>query len=255
MIIPKLILAAMKPITASKDTRYFLDTVCVRPDGTIEATDGTVALRAKIDLADEQTVYQDKEMPTKGLPPFEGNPAYAVLIPSAVVDKLIRAMPKRSTIPILQAVQLSDHPEGTLPTIAATDLDVPAVATLDTGDRRFPDTARVYARAQQGPQLRVCLAVEILERLCKSAKACGTGRMDTITFYIPTGPEHQGRQRRAGLDHDFVGSWASETCEICGKPRADHEEPDGKLQDPIYLEMGSPSTVTIDGCVMPCKED
>lgn len=186
MIISKIALAVAQLASTTDDTRYSLNGVLVEPDGTVVATDGRMMLLAK-----DTATPDDAEFPIVPAAPYLANPAKGVLVPVAVVTAMIATMPKKTTLPILQSVQLStvaDRPESV--TVSATDLTAPRTAMIDLADgRTFPTYTRVIPPTDR-PEIRVCLDVAFLERLCKAAKLAQSGRANgrdiSITFGIPT---------------------------------------------------------------------
>jgi hypothetical protein len=206
MIIRRETLAAVLPAATSDNSRYYLSAVCLEPDGRAIATDGRVLL-----LATDRSPYPDADFPTIAGAPFHGTPETQTLVDAAIVKSLLSAMPKKATIPILAAVQVSTNGAPTTATIVATDLSAPRVATVDSDGRSFPRYAAVMPSAEQPTTL--CLSVEVLETLIKSAKAVTRGKgTPAITFRIPANGEKAGAVVNAvhitieGDDVDVVGA-------------------------------------------------
>lgn len=210
MIIKREALKAAAVGTTDKEKRWpAMHAVQIRPDGTIAATDGRVAL-----VVSDQAVFKDADFPVKGVPLYKGNPAAAILLPASHVDRLIKAMPKRSPIPILSTVQLTMNGDGGA-VVSATDLDVPCTVHLPAVEpHSFPQVERAFPKADR-PSVTVRLAIDVLETLIKSAKAIGAGQ---IELTLPTEPQYQ---ERGDLPTEYEAS-ATEDCAHCGQPEDDH---------------------------------
>jgi hypothetical protein len=194
MIIRAETLKAVLPAVSNDDTRYLLDGVHVRPDGTIEATNGSVAIQAK-----EHTPMPDEDFPLiPGVESFHGNPEGNTLISTAIVTSVLSAIAKRSTIPILQCVQLAKNGTDGTATLAATDLQAPRVAKIGPTEQPFPAIDRVMPKADKPDTVDVLFAVDVLETICKAARAAsGTGKAKKapiVRFSVP----YDESERKAG---------------------------------------------------------
>jgi hypothetical protein len=193
MIIRREALTAALAATTDDDTRYYLSGVQVVPGATPRAvaTNGHVLL-----VVDDEHPHKDEDYPIIVGAPWHGDPPAPLVIPSDIVRAMIATTPKKTTIPILRAIQVSRNGSEQSVTVAATDLQAPRVATLDTtaDDRKFPSYHRVLPAADR-PSVSVCLAVDVLETLIKAAKAISqTGKnvhTPTIRFSLPTGKQHR----------------------------------------------------------------
>lgn len=249
MIVRKETLQAVLPATTKDDTRYFLKAILVEPNGRCIATNGHIML-----LATDEHPEPDVEYPSKGglIPEFKGSPDVGVLLPCDMAEGLIKAMPKgkRSTIPILNGVQVGTNGEEGF-TVVATDLESVRTGHLQANgkDQTFPKYERVLVPADR-PHLKVCLNTEVLKALIKSAEAACDTKLTTITFEIPTETKHQGRKSVA--DHTFRRAKGGvEICEQCGGYEKDHVVPDGKIIDQIRVTYGT--SIKVEGVVMPCR--
>jgi hypothetical protein len=255
MIIRRETLKAVLPATRADDTRYALNAIQIQPDGRCVATNGHILL-----VAQDKTPERDEDFPTgnpNALPAFQGNPEKPILLDRDKAERLIAAMPKKATIPILHGAQLSTNGDGGA-VISATDLEVPCVVHLPADDtRRFPEWQHIVPPKDR-PEIRIQLAVNVLKALIKAAEAVADRRSETggiIEFRLPTGPQHQGR---LPLAHSFVGGWRAEPGDICehegcGRAKQDHHGgPDGQIIDKIRVRVAGVD-VDIDGVVMPCQ--
>jgi hypothetical protein len=162
MIIRREALKACLVATDAHETRYNLDAVQVLPDGRLVATDGHLLLVAR-----DKEPMKDEDFPSKDVPAFKGSPKTPVALPKAVVLKLIAAMPKGGTIPILGATQVGTNGNGAY--AVATDLETPLVATLPAPDA-FPDWPKVVPPANR-KHLTLILTGTMLQQLAKAAAA------------------------------------------------------------------------------------
>lgn len=180
MIIRRETLAAVIPATTADDTRYYLDALCIEPDGRVIATNGHVLL-----IATDKAPQADADFPSVPGAAFNGTPEGQTLVKSDIIKSLMAVMPKRSTIPILGSIQLSQNGTPQTATLVATNLQTPCVATVTREpDVNFPQYERVFPKAPA--VVRIILAVEVLETLIKSAKAIATKNSSPrITFDIP----------------------------------------------------------------------
>lgn len=183
MILRRELLQAVVPATTDKEpARRALASVLVRPDGSALATNGHLLL-----VATDAHPMPDTDFPVIPGAPFRGSPEQAVQVPTGVIAQLVKAMPKRSPIPILTCVQLSTSENGSgNHTLAATDLDHPVTVTLRPTEDHFPNADRPIETAKQKAEqgtISAILAVDALEKVCKAAKAVGS---DAVTFTLPT---------------------------------------------------------------------
>src|SRR5206468_12869383 len=125
MIIRREALKAVLQATTADDTRYYMDGVQIRPDGTIAGTNGHVAF-----VAADKAPYQDEDFPQTD-PPYQGPIEQPVLVSKATAEALIAATAKKAkTIPILTAIQVGKNGTCGGGIAVATDLELPRVARL-----------------------------------------------------------------------------------------------------------------------------
>lgn len=255
MLIKRTMLKALLPVVTAEDTRYFLSAIQIRPDGKAVATDGHVLL-----IAEDGHPEQDAEFPVKGMPEFQGSPIGPVCVPKAVVEKILGAMPKKCTIPIMGYAQIGTIEGGAV--IRSTDFTAACVIDLPTDDQqKFPDYARVVPAVDR-PELKITLAVNVLKSLIKAVEAIQDGRKSseggTITFGLPTAPGCQGK---VPLDHGFRFNGAAmcidddTLCdhEGCGRRKAAHDGgPDGHVIAAASI-LAKSGGITITGAAMPCR--
>lgn len=245
MIIRRELLRAVLPATGPDDRGYALDTIQIRPDGACVATNGHVLL-----IAREQSPFADKDFPTKDLPTFSGNPAAPILVSQSAVEKLIAAMPKRSTIPILGCVQVTTNGDGAV--VSATDLEVPcSVHVAADAPQRFPEYERVIPTER--PVLTVHLSVYVLEALIKAAKVLQGGRKSktggTIGLQVPIGIQYQAHPFEESPDHC---SGKDCPCRHCGSIESAHVKAlAGTITSPIGVALQGDG-MTVQGVAQPC---
>jgi hypothetical protein len=255
MIIRRETLKAVLPAVTTDDTLYALHAIQIEPDGRCVATDGHILL-----IARDKYPQADEDFPVRDVPEFKGNPKQPILLDRTAAEKLIAAMPKKGTIAILGAAQLGTNGDGGA-VISATDLQIPCIVHLSKEgqqDRKFPAYERLLPREDR-PAVKVTLAVNVLQALIKAATAIQGSRRTpmggTITFELPTEPQHQGRKPAA---HDYDASPVhcdgdDCPCVHCGEPRNRHTEPDGYIIDQIRVTIAGSDDVDVSGVVMPCR--
>jgi hypothetical protein len=181
MIIKRETLNAVLPATTAEDTRYFLDAILAEPEKhRVLATDGHIML-----IATDNYPYADADFPAIAGAEFHADPD-PICISTAIAKSMIATMPKKPTIEILAAAQLSRNGSDATATLAATDLQAPRIATLHRDDTaKFPAYQRVLDVSQS--TVRVTLSVVVLEAMIKSAKAVSKNkRVPLITLDVPT---------------------------------------------------------------------
>lgn len=216
MLINRETLAAALPACTKDVSRYHLKAVQIMPDGCVRATDGTIAL-----MASTISPTKDEEFPTRDMPEMEQIEA-PVLIDASVIERLIKGTPKRPTIPVLSCIRVGRS--GGAAVLVSTDLEMPTVARVEQdSSNHFPDLDKVLPKIDE-PAIQVCLAVDVLERICKVAKAAHQNgpRTAAITFYVRTADKH----------------------------RAGKQVPGPVYTDAIRIEIAS-LDVHVDGVVMP----
>lgn len=206
MIIRREALAAVIPATTAEDTRYFMDALCIEPDGRVIATNGHVLL-----IATDKAPQPDADFPTVPGAAFNGTPEHQTLVKTDVVKSLMAVMPKRSTIPILGSIQVSQNGTPQTATLAATNLQTPCVATVTReADMNFPQYERCIPTTPAA--VRVILSADVLETLIKSARAIATKKSaPRITFDIPANGDDgivagAIRVSMQGIDVDVTGA-------------------------------------------------
>jgi hypothetical protein len=195
----------------------------IRPDGTVAATNGHSAL-----IVRDGSPFPDSDFPsgdargTGRLAPFKGNPATPILLSGERAASLIKVMPKRATIPILAAVQMSTNGDEGGAVFSATDLSAAVVAHVpaDQAVGNFPALDKVWP-ADKRPEVSLTLTVDMLEDLITAAKAIHPDKgVRGITFGIPI-----------------------------SKPNVDAER---HVISAVRVTMAS-GGLSIDGVVMPCR--
>lgn len=255
MIIRKEALTAVLAATSTDDVTHRTDKIQVTPKGEIAATTGHVLF-----VATERSRFPDSEFPDKrDMPHYHGDPTEPVTIDRDLVDRLIKGMPKKGPIPILQAVQLGINGDGGA-YVAATDLQVPTVIRLKPQTEQaggFPSWQRIVPSAS-APHVKVSLSVEVLQALIKAATAVagrpGHTYTPKVTLYIPTEPQHQGVDRKAVLadgGSEKRGAYGTELLDNQGRTAAPKDYPNGEIVSAVRLEIAG-RDVELYGAVALC---
>jgi len=175
--------------TTEEDSRYFLNAVQVRPDGTVVATNGHLLLQVR----DAHTIPDEDfpQRPNTGV--FAQSPTDPVCLPVPLVEKLIAATQKKGRLPMLACVQVGQDAAGGI-FATATDLETSLSSPLPTGtDRpRFPPFDRALIPADR-PHLTIRLSACYLATLAKAAGLLYGKHLygGIVEFQIPTEPQYQ----------------------------------------------------------------
>lgn len=237
MIIRRDALRAALVATTKDDSRYFLHSVKVHSDGMLEATDGNMLMRVR-----DKYPQKDEEYPRCPNTAEEIIGCLtSILLPVPLAEKLMAALPKKATIPILNAVQIGLRDGKRIG--VATDLEVPCVVDLEPAntDTHFPTTDRVHvAEGQRTPVIRLTLTAEMLTRLAKIATTVGRAKaLNAITFEIPLDPLYQGTRPAEGYDGT--------------RPSTPEDRvPDGNIASQIRVTIAG-EDCSVEGVVMPCR--
>jgi len=210
MIIRRASLAAALPVTlvAAFKSRY--GNIRCAP-GVTEATDGHIAVRLT-----DRAPFPSAEFP---LVPDTTPHDAPVLVPIDAAKSAIKAMPKKTTLPILASAYVGKTlPSGQVPeaiTLTTTDLAARSTYTIDTADQSFLDLNRVIPTFTTDAAIdcvKVCLSVEVLETLLKAVKASEpTGATPTVTIALrlPDAPTDDANHARI-VDDAITAEWRGE---------------------------------------------
>ncbi len=208
MIIRREVLKAALAVTSENERGYVLQGMQIRPDGTVCATNGHTLLEIT-----DGSPFPDAEFPSgrdgEGggrLAPFKGNPLEPVMLPADVALQLLKVMPKRATIPILAAVQLSTNGDAGGVVYSATDLGAAVVSHVnaETAGGKFPDATKVQPPAGRAV-VTLSLTTALLKDLIEAREAIDGGKgLKVITFEIPTEAEYH--LKRGGEQTNMVSS-------------------------------------------------
>lgn len=256
MIIRRQALQAVLPAVNADDATHRTDKIEIRPDGTVTATDGHILLSAR-----EATPFPDEDFPVKDIPARHGNPAEPVTISKTIAERLIKGTAKKPTIPILQAIQLSQNGEGAF--LAATDLESPTVIRVTPAAGQvgtFPVWERILPKAEG---LKVTISAEVLAALAKAittVTARNYSGTPKVTLYIPTEPQHQGLDKAAVLadggrektERTTYGGTITTLLDKHGQTAAARDYPNGEIVSALRLEIDGTDGITIVGAIALC---
>lgn len=249
MLIRRDALTAALAATGTDVSHYCLNSVQCEPGAVprVVATDGHVLL-----VVTDAHGYPDRDFPIIPGAPFHGDPLMPVVVPSEILRALIATMPKNTAFPLLKAVQISRNGSeaDTSFTVAATDLQAPRVATINTQDQpSFPTYAHILPAADR-PSVSVSLSVEVLERVIKAAKAIAgstkRARAQTIRFSLPTGKRDRTTMKVPGTP--AVDATATTLAIAAVEP----SETLGDVIAAVQIEITGADGITIAGVAMPC---
>lgn len=139
------------------------------------ATDGHVLVMMPID-----GVVSDDDYPAT---PNTTDITEPVLVDVDTLEKAIGCLPKKSSLPILNNIQLGTV-EGKL--VINVGLPPAQFHCEDTTGLQYPNYAQVTPDYSTQQPIRFALNAEILKRVCELAIRCGNKYTKQITFEIPT---------------------------------------------------------------------
>ena len=185
MLVKRELLKALLQATTDEDTRYFLSAVQVKPDGTVTATNGHMLLIGK----ETGVVTADAAFPDKGLPVPRATLSKPVLLSVSLIQKLLKVMPtKPKADAVLSSILVAENDKAEA-FAAATDLETPFVAWLNSEEQAFPTVEKVLVDRDRR-HVKLTLNADLLQRLAKAAQAV-TGRKEAaITFEVQTQRKH-----------------------------------------------------------------
>ena len=155
--------------------------VHVEPDGRVVATDGHILI-----VAVDQFRPPMEDFPSNDMPALT-EITQAVDIPLQVVDRLIKAIPKKSTLPVLGFANVGVNGDGKQAYAVATDLEFPTIAKLDH-DHRFPAWERVMVRDGDRQEIvKLTLSADMLASVAKIADLSRANKkaLGAVTLEIP----------------------------------------------------------------------
>ena len=156
--------------TSADNTRMALQAINVCPEH-VEASDGHVVIRIPHDRIDPADFPIVPGAPTEAPSTF--------LLPVDTAKVLLKALPKKSTMPILTYAQVGVRDGSVVG--AVTDLDTATVPTARLPESTFPSLDKVIPQ-RSAPLF--ALGVPALECLIKAAKATGAD-LPILQFYTP----------------------------------------------------------------------
>lgn len=193
MIIRREVFSAVLPATTLDETRYGLDNVQIRPDGTVCATNGHMAIFAK----DRNPIAPEDFPIVPGVPDGQHEPTAPILVPIVTVQRAVASTAKKPILPVLGAIQITANGTPGAAVLAATDLTVPVVLSVDSTGQSFPDLDRIKI-ADDEKVIRLTLSVDMLKDILKSAQAAiGKAKHNhggMVRFEIPTADRWYVRQ-------------------------------------------------------------
>ena len=178
-------------VVASDDpSRPSLTGVCIRPDGTTEATDGHVLLR----VTPSPAAPAEAEFPRQAGSPADPQVSAPFILPAAAALDIMKAIPK-SRLPILEHARLESL-NGTV-IFVTTDLDTTRHHEARPVEGPYPNTDQVIPEGE--PVFSIGFDLGLLEHAVKAMRFGdryqAVGRFDfygplrgcKITRTLPTG--------------------------------------------------------------------
>jgi len=153
---------------ASKDEgRYALTGIHITAKHA-EATNGHILMRVPHD-----------DMPAEDFPAVDkanhGKPVPdGFIMPLEAVKNALKALPRKSTIPVLTRALLTGNGAADTAVLTTTDLESSQTATIKGLGGKFPDADKVIASRES--RISVCFSATYLKSLADFAIKYGTGR-------------------------------------------------------------------------------
>ena len=175
MLLNRANLAVVEAAT-KQESRYALNGILCDVDGTT-ATDGYMLCHVSPppgSVAANFPTWPGAERPTEPIRRF--------VLPSDSAREIAKALPKKSTIPILKtAMVCADTNVNGKAAIAVTDLEARRVFQPDKVDGQFPNWQAVIPKhnAESPATLTIALDGDLLERVIKVARALKAEAGDT----------------------------------------------------------------------------
>ena len=157
---------------ASKDaTRFNLNGIHFKADGTTEATDGHILIRVKA-----ETPSGDEYPSVPGVEASNGEALKEFILPTEAAERAVKSIPKgRQTMPVLSNVGLdvkSTNENGAARFIT-TDLETTAVTEGRKIDGEFPKTDQLIPKVADDAEPTFVIDLNLMERIVKAAKEFG----------------------------------------------------------------------------------
>ena len=176
---------------ASKDaTRYNLNGIHFKTDGTTEATDGHILCRVKA-----ATPPGDEYPTVPGVYFGEGEALQSFILPLEAADRAVKSIPKatRTSMPVLShtALDVKSTNENGNARFVATDIETATVTEGKKIEVEFPKTENVIPKVAEDAVPTFVLNLQLMERIIKAAKEFkGPKARDlAAAFYVSEGKD------------------------------------------------------------------
>lgn len=136
-------------------------------------------------------ILKHSGMPAEDFPVVPGDPSAPIpetgtLVPRAIVEKAIKALPKRGSIPILETAKVGANGNGGA-CVVVTDLENPTILQGKV-DAKFPALDKFLPSREDRP-IKVVLNAALLKAIADYAIAVNRGRA-FVPVRLFIGPEH-----------------------------------------------------------------
>lgn len=155
---------------SADDTRYTLNGVHIEPDGSAVATDGKQLLKwtpADTPAAEDYPAIEGFKAHSDGIA------LQAFILPSAAAAEILKAVPKKSMLPVLENIALdveASNDNGSA-AFAVTDLENPRIFRPKKIEGDYPDYNKVIPPADKTPVFEVSLGLDTLLKSLNAIKA------------------------------------------------------------------------------------
>lgn len=156
---------------STDDNRYILQSVHYNKEKqAIEATDGKIAIRVPVEK-DEKEIF----------PPIENsNEAQDSIIPADKFEKVIKSMPRKKSLDVLNSVVLSSTDKNKI-VLTTNDLDQQNDVKIKDIEGSYPNIDAILPKAENC-KLKIAISAEILKSLVDYALKNSKDNLSPIYF-------------------------------------------------------------------------
>ena len=152
---------------STDETRYVLQSVHIREDGKVEATNGVLMLQAQLDMVEQGEIpgsivgeVMDKE----------------IIVPAEVARQAVKQIPKSASLPILEGAYIVGGG------IQSTDLETTHRTNFKPIEGVYPPLDNIIPAWRYDESRNLMLNPKVLKRILKASKVV---RATSIVFTLP----------------------------------------------------------------------
>jgi len=174
--------AVVTKAASTDETRYVLNGVYLEEtEKGLKATATDGCILATVEDIDKAMGAED--FPVNVMPKDAENGAVAAIVPTAAFNDIVKAVPKRVTLPVLERVAVVMGKATS--TMGVTDLQNPTIKVAQNIDGVYPKYEQIIPRDK--PALAISFDPEYMLKVCQIAKSFGLRGMK-MEFTTPESP-------------------------------------------------------------------